>query len=100
MENIPKKLAMKSLFVTVILFFSMNAAFAQVITYEPAFPTENASLKVIFDATQGAGGLKDFDGDVYLHTGVITNNSSNGSDWKYVPYGWNTNNARVKATPD
>lgn len=90
---------MKSLFVTVILFFSMPAAFAQVVTYEPAFPTENSSLKVIFDATQGAGGLKDFDGDVYLHTGVITNNSTNGSDWKYVPFGWTTNNASVKATP-
>ncbi|MEZ4761931.1 MAG: hypothetical protein R3C26_01600 [Calditrichia bacterium] len=37
----------------------------------PEFPTENDSIVVIFDATEGDGGLQGFNGDVYAHTGVI-----------------------------
>jgi hypothetical protein len=30
-------------------------------------------------------------GDVYAHTGVITQNSTSGSDWKYVKTNWGQN---------
>ena len=53
---------------------------------------------VVLNATEGNAGLKDFTGDVYLHTGVITNKSTSGSDWKYIPFGWDTNDPKVKAT--
>ncbi|MEX0721893.1 MAG: alpha-amylase family glycosyl hydrolase [Balneolaceae bacterium] len=84
------------LFLLAALNFS--GLFAQVVTFEPSFATENDSLVVTFDATQGNAGLEDFDGDVYLHTGVITNESTSGSDWKHVPFGWETNDESVKAT--
>ena len=81
-----------------LLFAGLSNTFAQVVTFEPSFATQLDSMTVILDATQGNGELEDFIGDVYLHTGVITNKSTSGSDWKYVPYGWETNDASMKAT--
>ncbi|MBO6792424.1 MAG: T9SS type A sorting domain-containing protein [Balneolaceae bacterium] len=71
---------------------------AQVVTFSPSFATSEDSLRVVLDATQGNQGLENFDGRVYLHTGLITSNSTTGSDWKYVPFGWETNDASVEAT--
>ncbi len=93
---------MKYISLLALLFFYVsepNIGFAQITAHEPGFPTQNDSLRIVFDATKGNQGLKDFTGDVYLHTGVITNKSTSGSDWKYVPYDWNTHNPRVKAEP-
>ncbi len=33
-----------------------------------------------------------------MHTGVITNNSTSGSDWKYVKFDWGVNDPSVQAT--
>ncbi|MCF8303092.1 MAG: T9SS type A sorting domain-containing protein [Bacteroidales bacterium] len=63
----------------------------QVITTDPALPTANDSVTITFDATQGNGGLEGYEGDVYAHTGVITDESSSSSDWKYVKTGWGEN---------
>ncbi len=71
---------------------------AQIITFEPSFATENDELTIIYDATEGNKGLEDFDGDVYLHTGVITDKSTQPSDWKYVIFDWETNDPQAKAT--
>ncbi len=64
----------------------------------PAFPTKFDDVTVYFDATQGNGALAGFTGDVYAHTGVITNASVNGNDWKHVIGNWGTADARVKMT--
>ena len=65
-------------------------SFSQVVTTSPQFPTENDSIIVYFDATKGDAGLKDFTGDVYAHTGVLTNLSKDSHDWKYVINKWPT----------
>jgi 1,4-alpha-glucan branching enzyme len=65
--------------------------FAQVVTTDPDFPTEDQPLSIFFDATEGTGGLAGYDGDVYAHTGVITNLSSDSSDWRYVKTNWGEN---------
>jgi 1,4-alpha-glucan branching enzyme len=70
--------------------------FSQVVTTSPAFPTENQSVTIIFHATEGDAGLADFTGDIWAHTGVITDNSSSGSDWKYVVAGWGENTDKAK----
>ena len=72
---------------------------AQVVTFQPSFATQNDPLVIVFDATQGDGGLENFTGDVYLHTGLITSKSATPSDWQYVPNGWDEYPAKVKATP-
>lgn len=90
---------LKILFVLILIgFFSANVA-GQIITSEPDFATGYDSLIITYDATEGNGGLEGFTGDVYLHTGAITSESSDGSDWKYVPYGWDTHHESMKATP-
>ena len=44
-------------------------------------------------------GLKDYPGDdVYAHTGVITDKSTSGSDWKYVIAAWGTDLPKAKLT--
>lgn len=81
------------------LFMAMLLAinsFAQVITTEPSFPTENNAVIITFHADQGDQGLIDFSSDIWAHTGVITENSSSGSDWKYVIAGWGENTDKAK----
>ena len=73
-------------------------SFSQVIRIQPTFATENDSIVVYFDATKGDAGLKGFTGDVYAHTGVITNLSDN--QWKYVMAPWATNYDDIKLTRD
>ncbi|HEX7071435.1 MAG TPA: alpha-amylase family glycosyl hydrolase, partial [Rhodothermales bacterium] len=53
-------------------------------------------VTVFFDATQGSGGLAGFTGDVYAHTGVITNLSTQPSDWKHVKTNWGQNTPETK----
>lgn len=64
----------------------------------PAFPLENVPVTIVFNAAFGNGGLFDFDGDVYAHTGVITNLSANSTDWKYVKTEWGENTPETKLT--
>lgn len=64
---------------------------AQIITTNPSFVLETGGCSVIFDASQGSKGLMGYTGDVYAHTGVITNLSTSSSDWKYVKAGWSEN---------
>jgi 1,4-alpha-glucan branching enzyme len=68
------------------------------ITSEPAFPLEGQELTIFFNAAYGNGGLFDYAGDVYVHTGVITNLSVNSSDWKYVKTDWGENTPETKFT--
>jgi len=68
------------------------------VTTTPALPTENQLITITFDATQGTAGLKDYTGDVYAHTGVITDKSASSSDWKYVIATWTTNIPKAKMT--
>ncbi len=68
-----------------------NILIGQVVTTDPDFPTEDQPLSIFFDATQGTGGLAGYDGDVYAHTGVITNLSTQPSDWRYVKTNWGQN---------
>ncbi len=79
-----------------------SQAFAQVVTFEPSFATQLDTLTITFDATEGNGGLEDFSGDVYLYTGLITDQSNNDSDWRYVMpsgnSGWETYPESLKLT--
>lgn len=72
---------------------------AQVITVNPIFPTASDGVVITFNADKGNMGLKDYAGDdVYAHTGVITDLSTDGSDWKYVIATWGTNLPKAKLT--
>jgi 1,4-alpha-glucan branching enzyme len=64
----------------------------------PVYATENDSIVVYFDATQGDSGLMGYTGDVWAHTGVITNYSTSPSDWKHVIAPWNVNLPKTQLT--
>ncbi len=91
---------MKTRLLFLLFILTAQFSFSQVITTSPQFPTENDSIVVYFDATKGDAGLKGFTGDVYAHTGVITNLSKDSHDWKYVMAPWATNYPDIKLTRD
>ncbi|MEL7834808.1 alpha-amylase family glycosyl hydrolase [Fodinibius sp. Rm-B-1B1-1] len=89
--------------ITTTLLFILGliiTAQAQVITTVPEFPTFDQSVTITFDATEGTGGLEDYSGDVYAHTGVITDESTDNSDWKYVVAEWDENIEKAKMERD
>ena len=81
----------------IFLALLFTRVYAQVTT-NPAIPIVGQPVMITFDATQGTAGLKDYTGDVYAHTGVITNLSSSGNDWKYVIAEWSVNVSKAKMT--
>lgn len=82
--------------ISLLLLFATGKAGAQLIVTNPGFPADNDYVEVTFDATLGSGGLAGYTGDVYAHTGVITNLSTGPSDWKYVKTNWGQNTADTK----
>lgn len=82
----------------VVVYTTFVSVWAQVITTDPAFPTESGALTITFYANRGTGGLAGYTGDVYAHTGVITNLSTSNSDWKYVKTNWGVNSTDTKLT--
>ncbi|MBK7095999.1 MAG: T9SS type A sorting domain-containing protein [Saprospiraceae bacterium] len=89
---------MRAYIIVFILAFCRFIIFSQVVTTDPAFPIINDQVTVFFDASKGSGGLKDCNCDVYVHTGVITNESTGPGDWKHVKTTWGTANAAWKMT--
>lgn len=79
-----------------ILFPSLT--YPQLITSDPTFPTDQDAVTITFNAALGSGGLAGYTGDVYAHTGVITENSTAPSDWKYVQADWGVNIPKCKMT--
>ncbi|NJK85591.1 MAG: hypothetical protein HC906_06140 [Bacteroidales bacterium] len=84
---------MKHLVTGCLLLFYFLSVFAQVVTSEPVFFSENDPVTVLFHADEGTAGLKDYAGDVYAHTGVITAEDGN---WDYVIAGWSENTEKAK----
>lgn len=80
-----------------LLFFALlvvTTGFSQVVL-SPENPPVDKEVTVHFYADKGNAVLKGLSGDVYLHTGVITNKSIDGHDWKYVVGNWGTDDKRV-----
>ncbi len=93
------KISFKNLaLVGLVILLSASISFGQLVVSDPAFPTDNQSVTITFDASLGSGGLAGYTGDVYAHTGVITNLSSSASDWRYVKTNWGENTPETKLT--
>lgn len=92
---------MKKLFLLFASCIAIITANAQIITTLPAILTNdyNDSIQVIYDASLGTAGLKDYTGTdgIYAHAGVITSSSTSDSDWKHAP-AWLTNTSKYKLT--
>ncbi len=82
--------------VFLILLLAGNITFAQAIKLVPPAPSPTDSVTLIFDASKGNKALENYTGDVYLHTGVITNKSLNSHSWKNVVGNWGKADQHVK----
>lgn len=82
---------------TCMLLLAIAPAHSQVTT-KPAMPVASEGVTITFYADQGTAGLKNYTGDIYAHTGVITSKSTSDSDWKYVKAGWTENLPACKLT--
>ncbi|MCL1942391.1 MAG: alpha-amylase family glycosyl hydrolase [Candidatus Azobacteroides sp.] len=79
---------MKSFLPLFLFIVTAFSGWGQVVTTSPAFVTVDQPVTITFDATQGSGGLKGNTEDWYAHIGVITDESTSNSDWKYVKTDW------------
>jgi hypothetical protein len=79
-----------------LLFLYPFWATGQIVSTSPPFPTSDQALTFVFNAQLGSGGLAGYDGDVYAHTGVITENSNSPSDWRYVKTDWGQNTPETR----
>ena len=79
----------KTLLLFLGIFLYGIQAQGQLLSGSVVFPTDTDNLSITLDASKGNGGLNNYGSlnDVYVHTGVITNLSTSGSDWKYVKLG-------------
>ncbi len=80
---------MKLSFFTVLTLLSYSIAHAQVVSINPVFATQNDTVTITFDATQGNGALVGV-AQVYAHTGVITDLSPSPTSWRHVVGNWGT----------
>ncbi len=85
----------KLIFSLLSLLFLSNSLFSQVLTVRPVFPSVDDTITLTYHADEGNGALKGIS-PVYMHTGVITDKSSNPGDWKYVQGTWGIADSKVK----
>lgn len=85
-----------SLLFALLFFFRYTQA--QVIEVYPSFPNENAGCTIYFRADEGNQALKDFTGDIYIHTGVVTSTAANNTTWQNVVTTWGSTNPAHKLT--
>ena len=87
----------------VLLLFTClyNFGQAQLLTWTPEFAADNGSVTITVDANFGNQGLLGHTGNVYIHTGVITNLSATPSSWRYVAFNqdFTQENPALQATP-
>jgi glycosidase len=86
----------------ILLVFGLIIGFtvmSQVLVSDPSLPFDTQPVTILFNAEEGNGGLKDYTGDVYAHTGVLTTSSTASNDWKYVKTDWGENSPDTKLTP-
>lgn len=87
---------MKLLFSLISLtFFACISLQAQTISVFPTNPKAEDSVTITFYADKGNAALKDFEGNVYIHTGVIIGTPDEPSGWRYVQGNWGKADERM-----
>lgn len=60
------------------------------LSFTPNFPSETEPITIVFDPSKGNGGLKNYTGDVYVYTGIITEASTQPTEWKSNKWEWDS----------
>ena len=85
----------RSIIFILFVLFTINIS-AQIAWLVPANPKPDEEITLYFNPQEGNAALKDYKGTVYFHTGVITEKSIDGGDWKHVTGNWGEADQRVK----
>lgn len=80
----------------IFLALLMPKISAQITEVDPQYPTLNDAIDITFHVDQCACDLVGHTGDIYAHTGLITSESSDDNDWKYVIAEWSENLEKAK----
>ena len=80
-------------------FFALSYCLRAQVSVVPRLASTDDTVTVYYNALAGNGGLAGFTGNVYAHTGVITQNSTHPGDWKYTKAGWGSTDSSVLMTP-
>ncbi len=86
---------MRILFLLIPLMITAEIE-AQLVSMSPEKPALGADATLYFDATAGNGDLMGYNGDVYVHTGLITNESTGLNDWRKIVANWTDNKPSLK----
>ena len=94
---------MKKYLLLLLICSLATPLFAQrLLSWTPEFPLDNSNLTVTVDCNKGNQGLLNFESgnsaNIYVHIGVITNLSTNATDWKYTKFTWGTADPMAHAT--
>jgi 1,4-alpha-glucan branching enzyme len=85
---------MKKVLLFLVVSIISIPIFSQLLSWSPNFPVEGSTtVEITMDGSKGNTSLNFYtpQSDVYVHTGVITNLSTSGTDWRYVqPGNFNT----------
>ena len=81
---------------TILLPMAETSIKTHTISLFPDKPSFNEEVLLTYDASKGNGELKNYKGDIYLHTGLITNQSTSDGDWKHIVAGWNENKEELR----
>lgn len=92
---------MKKTFIASMLLFAAIFALNAQVTTEPAIIQKGYSgaIKIIFNPAEGNKGMAGATA-CYAHTGLITEKSKDGTDWKYATATWRGNEAKYKMTKE
>jgi len=79
-----------------LLIMGVHPIFPQVVTCVPENPTAEDTITLTFYADHGNQALKNYEGEVYFHTGVITGTRFEPSGWRFVQGNWGEADPRVR----
>jgi glycosidase len=84
------------LFYSAIFLFTLAPLTAQVIEADPIYPAVSDAVDITFHVNRCDCNLAGYTGDIYAHTGLITSESADETDWKFVIADWSENIAKAK----
>lgn len=76
------------LHIALYCLLTLSAQSQQSLIMVPDKPSQTDSITIYFNAEQGNQAVKDWKGDIYLHTGVITQKSATNTSWQHVRGEW------------
>jgi glycosidase len=92
-----KTFTMLTRFFFLLLMIATSFVSRAQITSVPEFPVASDEITITFNSAE-ENRLGYFTGDLYAHTGLITEESTSDNDWQYVIEGWGNNTTQPQLT--